>query len=204
MVQAMTGKDDEKRQRIVDAATALFSRYGYKRTSVELLATEAQLAKPTIYSYFTGKDAIFRAAIQSFCEGVLARAELASRSDAPIEKRIADMLVAKFTRYFELVQSSPHATELVGSHSELGKDIVERTDERFLRLLVSTLESERDLQPARIGIDSPLRAARLLIRSASGAAYDAKTAPEHRRHIGELVRAIVLGMRGTAGARSAR
>lgn len=202
-MQAMAGKDDEKRQRIVDAATALFSRYGYKRTSVELLATEAQLAKPTIYSYFEGKDAIFRAAIQSFCEGVLARAELASKSSAPIEKRITDMLVAKFTRYFELVQSSPHATELIGSHGELGQDIVERTDERFLRLLVSTLESEKDLRSARIGIDSPLRAARLLIRSASGAAYDAKTAAEHRRHVAELVRALIFGMRGSALIRTA-
>ncbi len=203
IVAEMAGKDDEKRQRIVDAATALFSRYGYKRTSIEQLASEAQLAKPTIYSYFDGKDAIFRAAIQSFCDAVLLAAENASRKDGPMEKRVTDMLVAKFTRYFELVQSSPHAAELIGSHGMLGQDIVERTDERFLRLLAATIEKDRALHPARIGLESPLRVARLLIRAASGAAYDAKSAAEHRRHIGELVRAVILGLRGGAAQKSA-
>ena len=57
-------KHEERRASIVRAATELFSRYGYKRTSMDLLAGQAGVAKPTLYAYFADKDAIIDAAIK--------------------------------------------------------------------------------------------------------------------------------------------
>lgn len=190
----MASKSEDKRRRIVAAATSLFNRYGFKRTSVEQLAAEAGVAKPTIYAYFDDKEAIFRAVVEAVCDEMVAGAKDASERDAPIEERLAAMLSAKFTRYFELVLASPHAAELVDSHGTLGAEIVQRADRAYLALLVRVIE-ECDLDPKRLKL-SATGAAQLLLRAASGAAYDAKTPAAHRRHVAEIVRAIVAGMRG--------
>ena len=187
-------KVGDKRRQIVSAAIALFSRYGFKRTSVDLLATEAGVAKPTVYAYFEDKDAIFRAVVETVCDELLAGAERASRSEGPIDERIAAVLSAKLTRYFELVHASPHAQELVDSHGALAADIVKRLDRAYLKLLVSVIEGAHELGLARVGL-SAQAAAELLLRAASGAAYDASSAAVHKRHVTEIVRVMVLAMR---------
>lgn len=190
----MASKSEDKRRRIVAAATSLFNRYGFKRTSVDQLAAEAGVAKPTIYAYFDDKEAIFRAVVEAVCDEMVSGAKDASARDAPIEERLAAMLSAKLTRYFELVLASPHAAELVDSHGTIGAEIVQRADRAYLALLVRVIE-ESELDPKRMKL-SAAAAAQLLLRAASGAAYDAKTPAAHRRHVAEIVRAIVAGMRG--------
>jgi AcrR family transcriptional regulator len=190
-------REEDKRRRIVQAAEALFSRYGYKRTSVELLAAEAKLAKPTIYAYFDDKESIFRAVCESVCDQLLAAAEEASRIDAPIERRLAAVLSAKFTRLWELVHSSPHSAELLDSQGSLGAEIVARADRAYQKLLVRVIDEAaraRSLSPERAGLTSK-EAAAVLLRAASGAAYDATSAANHERHLVEIVRLVALGMK---------
>ncbi len=187
-------RPDDKRERIVAAATRLFSRYGFKRTSVDLLATEAGVAKPTIYAYFEDKDDIFRAVVQSVCDDFLAGADAASQGKGTIEERLAAMLSAKFTRYWELVHASPHTQELMDSHGRLGAEIVQRTDRAYLERLVALLASSKEIEPKRVGL-TPASAAALLLRAASGAAYDATSVAGHRRQLAEIVRVIVASMR---------
>jgi AcrR family transcriptional regulator len=191
----MASKADDKRQRIIAAATGLFTRYGFKRTSVDLLAAEASVAKPTIYAYFEDKDGIFRAVVETVCESLLSSAEAeASRTEAPVEERLAAMLSAKFTRYWELVHTSPHAQELTDSQGRLGADIIQRADRAYARLLTSVIDDATELAPARVGL-TPQGAAQLLLRAASGAAYDATSAALHKKHLSEIVRVIVSSMR---------
>lgn len=188
----MSPKGEDKRHRIVEAATRLFNHYGFKRTSIDLLATEAGVAKPTIYAYFEDKDAVFRAVVEAVCDELVSGARRASEGNAPIGERLTSMLQAKFTRYFELVQASPHAQELIDSHGQLGADIVQRSDRAYLALLVSVIEKS-ELEPARVAM-TPTSLAQLLLRAASGAAYDAKTVSAHKRHLADIVRVIVAAV----------
>lgn len=58
--------DDPKirrRVRILDAATGLFQRQGYRKTSMDEVAQEAGVAKGTLYLYFTKKIDLLMAAI---------------------------------------------------------------------------------------------------------------------------------------------
>lgn len=59
MVQARTERD--KAEAIIAAGEKLFSRFGYRRTSMDDIAREAGVAKGTLYLYFDGKAAVFRA-----------------------------------------------------------------------------------------------------------------------------------------------
>ncbi|MBL9025085.1 MAG: hypothetical protein JNL21_23005 [Myxococcales bacterium] len=114
-----------------------------------------------------------------------------------VRHRVQDGGLRGAERHPELLprrDESPHAAELVDSHGTIGAEIVQRADRAYLALLVRVIE-ESELDPKRMKL-SATAAAQLLLRAASGAAYDAKTPAAHRRHVAEIVRAIVAGMRG--------
>jgi AcrR family transcriptional regulator len=189
---------EDKPRRIIAAATSLFSRYGFRRTSVDLIATEAGVAKPTIYAHFADKEAVFMAVCADVCEDFLARAEAASRTEGSLEERLTGVLTAKFTFFYELVHRSPHAQELLDSQGRLGADVVQKAERAFHRLLVSMLDEaasggEIALKP--IGL-TPGTAASLLMRCGHGAAYDATSTASHARHLAEMVRVLLAGLRG--------
>src|SRR5687768_4824261 len=169
---------EEKQRSIIEAATTLFRRYGYRRTSVDLIAKEAQAAKGTVYAYFEGKEAIFRAVCEYVCAKILASAEAARDAAAGVEGRVFGILDAKFTFLYELVHSSPHAAEILDSQNSLGADIIAKTDRAFRRLLTAELSAaaeEGALDLARASLSSA-SAAEILIRCAYGAASDAQSA----------------------------
>jgi AcrR family transcriptional regulator len=61
--QAAHGRVAATRTRIVRAAAELFAAHGYTQTSIEQIAARAGVARPTVYTAFTGKPALLKAAI---------------------------------------------------------------------------------------------------------------------------------------------
>lgn len=62
--------------RILDAAQQLFLEKGFQSTSIDEIAEMAPASKPTIYSHFPGKEALFTAVIIRTINGLTAREEL--------------------------------------------------------------------------------------------------------------------------------
>lgn len=65
------------RARIVRAAAELFAAHGYTQTSIEQVAARAGVARPTVYTAFTGKPALLKEALDLLLAG----------DDAPIPVR---------------------------------------------------------------------------------------------------------------------
>ncbi|MDF0529758.1 TetR/AcrR family transcriptional regulator [Tsukamurella sp. 8F] len=53
----------DKRRSILDAAAPVFGESGYQRASIDSIANAAGVSKPTIYSYFGGKEELFRESV---------------------------------------------------------------------------------------------------------------------------------------------
>ena len=51
----------ERTQRILDAALTVFAATGYSGTTMDAVAAEAGLTKPTLYQYFPSKETLFQA-----------------------------------------------------------------------------------------------------------------------------------------------
>ena len=49
----------EKHTRALDAALKVFAKYGYAAATMDAIAAEAGLTKPTLYQYFPSKDDLF-------------------------------------------------------------------------------------------------------------------------------------------------
>lgn len=56
------------RELILKAATEAFVAHGYAGTSIEQIAAQAGVSKPTIYSHFEGKEQLFIAIMNSVCD----------------------------------------------------------------------------------------------------------------------------------------
>lgn len=54
---------EEKREHILQAATEIFSQYGFHKATVEQIAEAAQIGKGTVYLYFSSKRELFRGVV---------------------------------------------------------------------------------------------------------------------------------------------
>jgi AcrR family transcriptional regulator len=83
----------DKKDEILDAATRCFARYGYEKTTMDDIGKLVGMNKVSLYYYFDGKEALFKAALgresRQFDERCLAEARAAEGFRARIETWIA-------------------------------------------------------------------------------------------------------------------
>jgi len=79
--------NEEKKNAVIEAAQALFARFGYNKTTVDDIARKSCVAKSTIYTHYRSKEEIFDDVIEK--EGSFLRHEIGkalSGVSDPVEK----------------------------------------------------------------------------------------------------------------------
>ncbi len=193
-----------KRVAILDAALRLFGRYGYKRTSIDDIAGEADIAKGTVYLSFKSKEEIFRALCEDIVRRIEDEARRAQQSQEALADRILAILEAKFGFYFETVRSSPHAAELIDSKNRLSAGLFEKCDRRYQRILRDVIEDaarrgeiapdQHDLTPAAV-VD-------LLLAGAHGIEQSASSTSLLHRRLADLVTVVLAGIGVSRGEKT--
>jgi AcrR family transcriptional regulator len=151
----------EKRRRILDAARLLFVREGLRGTTMEALARAAGVAKPTLYGYFSDKDAVFTALLDDLSEALTAAFEAGMAGQGTVAERIGAALAGKYGTIVAVVETSPFAEELYSAHS--------RVSARFRALDVQM--NDAILSALReAGVREPTELNRLLQAAAYGVA----------------------------------
>lgn len=79
-----TEAHDEKRNEILRHCAGLFDRVGYHKASMQMLADEVGLGKPTLYHYFPSKNALLFAMHDAHMTVLLARLEEEGASKDPL------------------------------------------------------------------------------------------------------------------------
>ncbi|MBF9000870.1 TetR/AcrR family transcriptional regulator [Vibrio nitrifigilis] len=72
----MRVKSEEKRQEILDIAKRSFTQQGFEQTSMSYIAKELGGSKATLYNYFSSKEEIFSAVMESSATEQIANAFL--------------------------------------------------------------------------------------------------------------------------------
>src|SRR5438128_12450919 len=87
-------RSQQRRARILEAATRVFSAKGYHGTLVDEIAAEAETSKGGVYFHFPNKQAIFLALLDRLADILRERVEsaVAARS-SPIERAEAALRV---------------------------------------------------------------------------------------------------------------
>lgn len=73
-------KKTELYEKILDTAEKLFTRYGYSKTSLKMIAEKCFISKSNIYRYFTSKEEIYEKLVGEARRSLL---EVADRMTAP-------------------------------------------------------------------------------------------------------------------------
>ena len=79
----------DKKELIISTARDLFTKYGYKKVSMDEIALEANVTKKTIYSYFTDKDTLFMYFINEEIENVKNEFEKIEKKNIPFVEKVS-------------------------------------------------------------------------------------------------------------------
>jgi TetR/AcrR family transcriptional regulator, regulator of autoinduction and epiphytic fitness len=185
---------------IVLAALELFSRYGYRKTSIDDVAQAAQVAKRTVYLHFENKAAVFLAILEYLGDRVRQRCTAAECLDGTAVDRLTGLLDAFFGMAFELFSKSEHMPELAETFSKLARarigDLNAEYQARLARFLRS-LEKVGEIggPPRGLTVD---QIAHILVRAAEGAKHDPELQGDRKaleRRLRELAILAVAAMK---------
>src|ERR1700738_1530003 len=130
-INARAKESSAKPNAIVLAALELFTRYGYRKTSVDDIAQAAQVAKRTVYLHFENKAAVFLAILEYLGDQVRQRCADAESAGGTAVDRLAGLLDAYFGMAFELFSKSEHMPELEETFSKLARSRISHLNAEY-------------------------------------------------------------------------
>ncbi len=116
----------EKRDRVLEAARHLILRDGLRNTTMESIAREAGMAKPTLYAQFTDKNAVFTALLDAFLAEISAAADTGFDMPGDVSDRIGEVLARQYLAIARILSASPHADELRNEPARSGFQFQDR------------------------------------------------------------------------------
>jgi AcrR family transcriptional regulator len=105
---------DARRQQLLDAATWVFARKGYRQAGIDDVIARAGVARGTFYLYFEGKEQVFLAIVEAFHS--LVKAALDGMDDAAEAVRVKGpraMLQASFRQWLGFFAAHRDAARVV-------------------------------------------------------------------------------------------
>ena len=184
------------RERILTAAFTLFGRYGFKRTSMDDIATEAGLSRTALYLQFRNKEDIFRDLAAGLHREALSGAESALEDNGPLFNRLRSAVEAKTLKMIEIIRASPHGSELMDERNRLCGDLATDSEGRFQDMLTRALV--RADKAGGIDLDgaglSASQAAELFARAVNGLKSAEISTDAYRRHVASFAKLFVAGL----------
>ncbi len=127
--------DDPKRHRFLDAAQAVFARYGYRRASMADIAAEAGVSRPALYLVFRSKPDVLRSLADRMRRRAITRATDAWRDGLSFAENLEQTILGKEADIFPLLHASPHGAEIMAADAALTAEIAEDLDGSFRALV---------------------------------------------------------------------
>lgn len=185
--------DNPRYRRAVRAAEELFKRIGFRAVTMELVAQEADIAKATLYSFFPNKDALYGVVCARMAR-LLRRAveDALADPERALDERLARAVIAKHRLVFDLVRSSPHATELLSYTDAVAGDVFAELDTTLLALFTAAIAEDPQLAP------DAERLARALFLGTAELANRAASAADMETELGAFIAVHLAGARALA------
>ncbi|MEX0801166.1 MAG: TetR/AcrR family transcriptional regulator [Dehalococcoidia bacterium] len=173
---------EETRERLLEAATAVFARSGFDRATVDEIVREAGFSKGAFYVHFESKEDLFWAMLEERID----RQQVAFRQTVDHSRPLSENVRSILSAVFGLVQNDPFWTSLVmefGAHAARNEKVRERLAlmyERWRELIRVMLTTGREAGLIRSDIDVEFTAT-MLIATVEGSIVQSRIAPESVR-----------------------
>ena len=185
---------------IVIAALELFTRYGYRKTSIDDIAQAAQVAKRTVYLHFENKAAVFLAILEYLGDHVRQRCAAAEHAGGTAVDRLTGLLDAYVGTGFELFSKSEHMPELEETFSKLARTKLAALNMEYEARLAAFLQSlqktgEIGRPPRGLTVEQVVH---LFVRAAQGSKRDPDLQGDRKaldRRLRQLATLAIAAMR---------
>ena len=127
-------KKDLNRETILKIAQEIFSKYGYKKTTLDDIANAVRKGKSSLYYYFKSKEDLFQAVIMKEVD-VLGREldKVINRNSDPVDK-LRDYILTKLT-IFRSLANFYHALENDVAAIGFIEDIKHKYEQNEIRMI---------------------------------------------------------------------
>ncbi|MDI1443522.1 TetR/AcrR family transcriptional regulator [Polyangium sp. 6x1] len=192
--------EDARRRKLMDAALTVFTRFGFRKASMDEVARAAGISRQGLYLHFATKDELFRASVEHLLVTALASAT-AALADAglPLEKRLVVAFDAWVGRFVGAL--GPDAADLEAAAKELVGPRVGEQEGRFVEAVAKALRASglgAVYKPAGV---SGQKLAETLYATARGLKHSAATREAFLESMSVAARVMCLPLR-EAGAKA--
>ncbi|MFW6310298.1 MAG: TetR/AcrR family transcriptional regulator, partial [Prolixibacteraceae bacterium] len=127
-------KKDVNRENILKIARDIFSKYGYKKTTLDDIANAVRKGKSSLYYYFKSKEDLFQAVIMKEVEILARELEIViNRNTDPVDK-LRDYILTKLTTFRNLANFY-HAIENDVTAVDFIEEVKHRYEQDEIRMI---------------------------------------------------------------------
>ncbi len=127
-------KKDANRESILKIAQEIFSRYGYRKTTLDDIANAVRKGKSSLYYYFESKEDLFQAVIMKEVDVLRKELEkVVMRNTDPVEK-LREYILTKLTTFRGLANFY-HALENDVTAIEFIENLKQKYDQEEIRMI---------------------------------------------------------------------
>ncbi len=134
-----SGRDEDKRERVISAATGVFLKYGYGRVTMNDLAKAAGMSRPALYLIFSKKEEVFRGVVRALARGISDEVNQGLGAIASPVDRLKFVCELWSVRPFDWITQSPETREVYESTHAFAQDAVEEGLQSFEHDLTSAM-----------------------------------------------------------------
>ncbi|MEX0345630.1 MAG: TetR/AcrR family transcriptional regulator [Rhizobiaceae bacterium] len=183
-----------REENIIEASIRLFMRYGVKRTSMNDIATEAGIARQTLYNAFSNKDAVLQATIRLMADRAIAGMEKGLKGKTNLGDQLDVVFKHIAIESFDLLDASPNSEDIVAGFNASSQNELAVAAKRNKAVLAQILEPySEEIMTSGLTLD---QFSDFVERSAHSAKYNAGS----RKHLLSLLAALKIAVLKVTGA----
>lgn len=133
---------NDKKERIIEAATASFTQYGFKGTTMDQIAKIAKVGKGTVYMYFDNKEQLFDEIIGQTLQQMVVAANEVLTEGRPFHENIRfflESILAFRQNHSLIIKIVQEARDLQPMHVI---ETVEKIDRKIMDHLQKLIEKQ--------------------------------------------------------------
>ena len=179
---------DKKREAVFEAAAGIFSKYGFRRTSMSDIAEAVGISRPALYLMFDNKESLFRELAAFRQNQAIDEAIVGLGGEEPLSERFIGAVLTYERVFYEPVAQSPHGAELMDINQSIAADAMKVGRDRLVGHLAVAVEEaeargEVTLGPIQL---TPRAYVELFMASINGVKKTATSNKDFRRRLRQM------------------
>ena len=195
-VKILYMKEVNKKDLILKSAQSCFIKYGYKRTTLDDIAKEANISRAAIYLIFSNKEDLFSSLLEYLHNNLLEKIKNYFLKNNGLEKKLINFFYTKSEMFFELANNSNHGKEILDASSHLFYGTMQKCNNDFLGLIISELDNSvnhKEIDISNLSVTTQ-DLAKTIISSANGIKNDSVNFKEYKNKISILIKIFITSV----------